>query len=64
MTLALQEKRVNADTDKSDQQCRSEIILQMRDLHAPSDLSPQAFVSGTLYGATQLADIISYACKR
>jgi hypothetical protein len=64
MTLALQKKRVNADTDKGDQQSRSEIILQMRDLHTLGDLSPQAFVGGALYGATQLADIISYACKR
>jgi hypothetical protein len=64
MALALQKKRVDCNTDKGDRQSRSKIILQMRDLHAPADLPPKAFVTGTLNGASQLADIIPYACKR
>jgi hypothetical protein len=45
MTLALQEKRINGDGDKSQQQGRSQVIAQVRDLHAPGYLSPQRFAS-------------------
>ena len=64
MALALQEKRVDADADKRDQQGRSEIILQMRDLHAPGDFLPQTFVMRALDRPSKLANIISYAGKR
>lgn len=45
MTLGLQEKRINGDGNKGQQQGRSQIIAQVRDLHAPGYLSPQRFVS-------------------
>jgi hypothetical protein len=64
MTLALQKKRVDANADEGEQQSRSEIILQMRDLHAPGDPSVQRFLSGPLDRPSKLANIISYACKR
>ena len=64
MALPLQEKRVHGNADKGDRQSRSKIILQMRELHAPGDLLPKAVVARTLNGASQLADIISYACER
>ena len=40
MTFALQQKRVDGDADKGERQSRPEVISQMRDLHAPADLSP------------------------
>jgi hypothetical protein len=64
MALALQEKRVDANADKSDRQGRCEIVSQMRDLHAPGDPSSQRFLSGTLDGPSELANVVSYACKR
>jgi hypothetical protein len=64
MTLALQEKRIDGDANKSQQQDRSEIIAQVRDLHAPGYPSPQRFVSGTLDGPAELAQITFYAGER
>jgi hypothetical protein len=45
VTLALQEKRVNANADKGGEQRRSEVIPQVRELHAPGNPSCQRFVS-------------------
>jgi hypothetical protein len=45
MTLALQKKRVNANADKGGEQRRSEVISQVRKLHAPGDPSCQRFMS-------------------
>ena len=45
MTLALQEKRVDADPYKSGEQRRSEVVPQMRELRAPGDPSRQRFLS-------------------
>jgi len=64
MALALQEKRVDANADQSDRQGRSEVISQMRDLHHPGDPSSQRFLSRTLDRASELANVISYACER
>jgi hypothetical protein len=45
MTLALQKKRVDANADKGGEQRRSEVIPQVRELHAPGDPSCQRFMS-------------------
>jgi hypothetical protein len=45
MTLALQEKRVNGNAGEGDGQSRTEVIAQMRGLHAPGDASSQRFLS-------------------
>ena len=64
MTLALQQKRVNGNADKGERQGRSEVISQVRGLHAPDDPSSQRFLSRTLDGPSELAQITFYACKR
>jgi hypothetical protein len=45
MTLALQQKRVNANADKGREQRRSEVIPQVREFHAPGYPSRQRFMS-------------------
>jgi hypothetical protein len=45
VTLALQKNRVNANADKGGEQRRSEIIPQVRELHAPGNPSRQRFMS-------------------
>jgi hypothetical protein len=45
VTLALQKKRVDANADKRDRQSSSEVIPQMRDLHAPRNPLSQRFLS-------------------
>jgi hypothetical protein len=45
MTLALQKKRVNANADKGGEQRRSEVIPQVRELHAAGYPSCQRFMS-------------------
>jgi hypothetical protein len=64
MTLALQKKRVDADAHKGREQHRSEVISQMRELHAPGYPSCQRFISRTWDRPSELAQIIFYACKR
>ena len=64
MTLALQEKRVNGDADKSQREGRSQVIAQVRDLHALRYTSSQRFLTRTLHGSAELAQITSYASKR
>jgi hypothetical protein len=61
VTLALQEKGVNADADNSNRESRAKVIPQMRDLHAPGDLSPQGFLGRALDRPPKLANVISYA---
>jgi hypothetical protein len=64
MTLALQEKRINGDANKSQQQGRSEVVAQMRGVHAPGDSSSERFLSRTLDGPAELAEITFDAGKR
>jgi hypothetical protein len=64
MTLALQEKRINGNADKSERKGRSEVVAQMRGVHTPGDSSSQRFLSRTLDGSTELAQITFYAGKR
>jgi hypothetical protein len=64
MTLPLQQKRINSNADKSQRQSRSEIIAQMRHVQAPGDLSSQRFLSRTLDGPAELAQISLYSGKR
>ena len=64
MTLALQEKRINGDANKSQQQGRSQVISQVRGLHAPGYSSLQRFLSRTLDGPAELAEITFDAGKR
>jgi hypothetical protein len=45
MTFALQEKRVNANADKGGEQRRSEVIPQVRELHAAGYPWCQRFMS-------------------
>ena len=64
MTLALQEKRINSNADKSERKGRSEVVTQVRYLHAPGYPSPQRFVSRTSDRPSELAEITFYAGKR
>jgi hypothetical protein len=64
VTLALQEKRINGNADESERKGRSEVVAQMRGLHAPGDSSSQRFLSRTLDGPAELAQITFYAGKR
>jgi len=65
MTLALQQKRVDANADKSKREGGREIVSQMRRLHAPGgDSSSQRLLSRALDGPSDLAEIASYAGKR
>jgi hypothetical protein len=45
MTLALQQKRVDGNADKSQGQGRPEVIAQMRRVQAPGDPSSQRLLS-------------------
>jgi hypothetical protein len=45
VTLALQEKRIDGDADKSQREDRSQVIAQMRGVQTPRYPSPQRFMS-------------------
>jgi hypothetical protein len=64
MSLALQQKRVDANADKGGEQNRSEVIPQMRELHPPGYPSCQRFMSRTWDRPSELAQITFYACER